>query len=264
MTFGAPVIFVHGMFLHAQSWAPWLESFREAGYTATAPGWPGEAATVEEARQRPDQVAGTGIDDIVAHYAHLIGGLDAKPVLVGHSTGALVVQRLLVQGLAAAAVAIQPAPIKGVVSLAPSVARSGWMTLRNPANRGRAVSLTRRQFRYAFGNALPAAESNELHRRWTIPSPGRPVFELAAAGVSRRSPAAVDTADPARGPLLLIAGGRDHSAPPAVVRSTERRYLRSSAVTDYVEFGDRGHSLPIDSDWREAADAVLAWLVRHR
>jgi alpha-beta hydrolase superfamily lysophospholipase len=190
MTVGTPVIFVHGMFLHAQSWAPWLESFRGAGYTATAPGWPGEAATVAEARERPGQVAGTGIDDIVAHYARLIGGLDTRPVLVGHSTGALVVQRLLVQGLATAAV--------------------------------------------------------------------------AAAGFSRRSPAAVDTADPARGPLLLIAGGRDQSAPPAVVRATERRYRRSSAVTDYVEFADRGHSLPIDSNWREAAEATLAWLERHR
>jgi non-heme chloroperoxidase len=257
---GVPVIFVHGMFLHARSWGGWLDSFRSAGYAPVAPGWPGEADTVAVARARPGSVAGNGIDDIVGHYAQLIAGLEVPPILIGHSTGAMIVQRLLGQGLAAAAVAIQPAPIKGVVALAPSTVRAGWMGLRNPANRARALSLTPEQFRYAFGNALPPATSAELHQRWTIPSPGRPLFELAAANLSRRSPAKVDTAAPTRGPLLLIAGGRDHAAPAGVVRATARRYRGSPAVTDYQEFADRGHSMPIDHGWPEIADAVLTWL----
>jgi non-heme chloroperoxidase len=260
---GVPVVFVHGMFLHATSWKAWVDFFRVAGYAPVAPGWPGEVSTVDEARQHPDQVAGKGIDDIVAHYAQLIRGLDARPILIGHSTGAVIVQRLLGQDLAAAAVAIQPAPIKGVISLAPSTARAAWMTLRNPANHHRALSLTTRQFRYAFGNALSAAESDELYESWTTPSPGRPVFELASANLSRRSPAKVNTDYPTRGPLLLIAGGKDHSAPVAVVKATARRYGGSPAETDYQEFEDRGHSLPIDSGWREVAEATLTWL-KHR
>lgn len=90
-------------------------------------------------------------------------------------------QRLLGQDLAAAPVAIQPAPIRGVVSLAPSTARAAWIAIRNPANRHRALSLAARQFRYAFGNVLSATESDELYERWTIPSPGRPLFELVPA-----------------------------------------------------------------------------------
>jgi alpha-beta hydrolase superfamily lysophospholipase len=259
---GAPVVFVHGMFLHATSWAEWVESFRAAGFAPVAPGWPGEATTVAEAREHPGQVAGKGIDDIVAHYAQLILGLDARPIVIGHSTGALIVQRLLGQDLAAAAVAIQPPPIKGVVNLAPSTARVGWIALRNPANRHRSLSLTSGQFRYAFGNAVSAAESDELYERWTIPSPGRPMFELASANFSRRSPAKVNTDHKTRGPLLLIAGGKDHGAPAAVAKATARRYRRSPAVTDYQEFADRGHSLPIDSGWRDVADAALTWVRR--
>jgi non-heme chloroperoxidase len=257
---GAPVVFVHGMFLHATSWAAWVEFFRAAGYAPLAPGWPGEASTVGEAREHPGRVAGESIDDIVAHYAQLIRGLDARPIVIGHSTGALIVQRLLGQDLAAAAVAIQPAPIKGVVSLAPSTARVGWIALRNPANRHRALSLTSGQFRYAFGNALSAAESDELYERWTIPSPGRPMFELASANLSRRSPAKVNTSHATRGPLLLIAGGKDRGAPAAVVKATAKLYRGSPAVTNYQEFADRGHSLPIDSGWSEVADAALTWL----
>jgi pimeloyl-ACP methyl ester carboxylesterase len=136
--------------------------FGEAGYQPLAPGWPGDPDTVEEARNDPGRVAGKGIDEIVGHYAQVIAGLAARPVVVGHSFGGLIAQRLLGQDLAAAAVAIDPAPIKGVIFLPPSALRVASIALRRPANRNQAVSLTAEQFRYGFGNALSEQESAEL------------------------------------------------------------------------------------------------------
>src|SRR5690349_21170348 len=83
-----PVIFVHGQWLHATSWDPWVDLFREAGYAPLAPGWPGEADTVEETRRQPERVAGKGIDDVVAHYAQIIRGLDAPPIAIGRAAQA--------------------------------------------------------------------------------------------------------------------------------------------------------------------------------
>jgi len=257
---GTPVVFVHGLWLHADSWGPWVELFRAEGYAPVAPGWPGDSSTVDETRKQPDQVAGKGIDDVVEHYAGIVRGLDARPILVGHSFGGLIVQRLLTQDLAAAAVAIDAAPIKGVFYLPPSALRVASIALRNPANRNRAVSLTPEQFRYGFGNTLPAEESAELYERWTIPSPGKPLFEAALANFLPGSPAKVDTRNGKRGPLLLIAGGQDHTVPATVTRSTRKLYHKSPAITDYREFPDRGHSLALDSGWREVADSALAWL----
>jgi pimeloyl-ACP methyl ester carboxylesterase len=225
-----------------------------------APGWPGDSDTVEETRARPAPIAGHGIDDVVAHYTGIIAGLDAKPIVIGHSFGGLIVQRLLGEGKAAAAVAIDPAPAKGVLFLPPSALRVASVALRNPANRNRAVALTPKQFRYGFGNALSAEESAELYERWAIPSPGRTLFEAATANLSPRSPAKVQTDNPTRGPLLITAGGRDHTVPRSISKQTLRLYRKSPAATDYREFRDRGHSLTIDSGWREVADAVLAWL----
>ena len=79
-------------------------------------------------------------------------------MVVGHSFGGLIAQRLLGQDLAAAAVAIDPAPAKGVIFPPPSALRVASIALRRPANRNEAVSLTAEQFRYGFGNALPAQE----------------------------------------------------------------------------------------------------------
>ncbi len=256
----APVVFVHGLWLHAESWRAWVDRFRGAGYRAMAADWPGDAVSVEETRQHPDRVAGYGIDDVVENHVRLFQTLEAKPIVIGHSFGGLVAQRLLGEGHATAAVAIDPAPIKGIVFLPFSALRVATVVLRNPANRKRAVSLTREQFRYGFGNALSEAESNELFDRWTIPSPGRPLFEDAFAVFSPHSPATVDTGNAMRGPLLITAGGKDHTIPAVISRATRKRYRNSPAVTDLKEFPDRGHSLTIDHGWPEVADAVLGWM----
>ena len=256
----APVVFVHGLWLHGASWSPWVDLFAEAGYAASAPGWPGDGASVAETRANPDAVASHGIDAVVDHYGHIAGSLGRKPIVVGHSFGGLIAQRLLGQDLAAAAVAIDPAPPKGVLFLPASAFRVAAIALRNPANRKRAVSLTSKQFRYGFGNELSEAESNELYEHWTIPSPGRPLFEAAFAAVTPHSPAKVATGNTSRGPLLITAGGKDNTVPRIVAKQNFKLYRKSSAVTEFREFPDRGHSLIIDKGWRDVADAVLTWL----
>ena len=255
-----PVLFVHGLWLHATSWSPWVDLFDEAGYAASAPGWPGDSDTVAGSRQKPEAVAGYGIDDVVAHYAGLIGALETKPILVGHSFGGLIVQKLLGQGLAAAAVAIDAAPFKGILPLPLSALRVASIALRNPANRNRAVSLTADQFRYGFGNAISEHDSADLYAKWAVPSPGKPLFQAASANFARHPEASVDTANATRGPLLLTTGGKDHTVPGAITRAMLKQYKDSPAVTELEEFPDRGHSLTVDAGWREIAEASLAWL----
>ena len=257
---GTPVVFIHGLWLHATSWGPWLELFREAGYDPVAPGWPNEPDTVAAARENPDLVANTSIDEAVAHYSALIAGLGRPPVLIGHSFGGLITEKLLGQGIGAAGVAIDPAQIKGVLPLPLSQLRSGLPALGNPANLHKSVSLTKEEFRYGFGNALSEEESDALFDEWTIPSPARPLFQAAAANFALHSEAKVDTKNSARGPLLLISGTKDHTVPDVVTRSTFKQYRDSTAVTELRQFEGRGHSLTVDSGWKDVADAVLDWL----
>ncbi len=255
-----PVVFIHGLWLHATSWGPWLELFRQAGYEPIAPGWPGEPPTVEEAREQPDLVANMSIDDATGHYAEIIDSLDAKPVIIGHSFGGLFTEKLLGQDRGVAAVAIDPAQIKGVLPLPVAQLRAALPALGNPANLHKAVSLTAKEFRFGFGNELSEAESDSLFAQWAIPGPARVVFQAAAANFALHSEAKVNTGNEQRGPLLLTSGKQDHTVPDVTTRSTLKQYRDSMAVTELKQFEGRGHSLTIDSGWREVADAVLEWL----
>jgi len=256
-----PIVFVHGLWLHGESWKKWIGFFREKGYEAIAASWPGDAANTEATRKNAGALAGYGVREIADHIATQLKVFDKKPILIGHSFGGLLVQNLLGRDLAAAAVAIDPAPIKGVPELPLSALKSTFPVLGNPFNFKRAVSLTEEQFRFGFTNAVSEQEAKELYAMYAMPAPGRPLFQAATATLNPNSATKVNLANETRGPLLLISGLADNTVPPLLVKSTLKAYRKSSAVTEYKEFQNRGHSLTIDSGWQELAEYILNWLI---
>lgn len=257
---GRPVVFVHGLWLHAESWQPWVELFRQRGYRAVAASWPGDGETTEASRQNPGAIANHGVTEIADHIASQLTGFDQKPLLIGHSFGGLLVQNLLGRDLGAAAVAIDPAPIKGVMELPLSAIKATLPVLGNPFNLKRAVSLTEEEFRFGFTNAVPEDEARALYAKYAMPAPARPLFQAATAALNPGAETRVEVGNGSRGPLLLIAGEKDTTVPPVLVRSALKRYEGSGAVTEYKEFAGRGHSLVIDSGWQEIAEHALEWL----
>lgn len=258
-----PVVFIHGLWLHSSCWDAWMRLFLVEGFAPVAPGWPGELDTVAEARRHVRSADVRGLDDVVTHYAAVVRSLDISPVLIGHSLGGLIVQRLLGMGLGRSGVAIASAPIKGVELPHPYADFcSRFPALAHPENIARSPELTAEQFRYAFAHAVTEEESTVLFERYTIPSSGRTLFEAAFTGNTRNSRSSVDTCNSTRGPLLLISGQGDRLAPDGVTRASHRLYNSSAAVTDLKQFTGRGHSMIIDSGWRTIADYTLNWLDR--
>jgi non-heme chloroperoxidase len=257
-----PVVFIHGLWLLASSWEPWAGAFEEAGYAPLCSGWPDDPATVEEARTSPQVLAGKGVGQVADHFAAVIGALDRKPVVVGHSFGGLLAQILAARGLAAATVAINPAPFRGVLPLPLAAIRTTLPVLANPANRGRAVTLTFDQFRYSWANGASAEEARRIYDRFHVAAPGKPIFQAAVENLNPATELRVDTRAPGRGPLLIFTGGVDHAVPPSMSRAAYRKQLRNQGPTEHIELPDRGHSLTIDDGWREVCDASLEFVGR--
>jgi pimeloyl-ACP methyl ester carboxylesterase len=257
-----PVVFIHGLWLLPSSWDRWATVFDDAGYTALTPGWPDDPDTVEEANAHPEVLARKTIGQVADHYADVIGKLDKKPAVIGHSFGGLLAQIVAGRGLAAAAVAIDPAPFRGVLPLPISALKSGAPVLKNPANWNRAVPLTYEQFRFGFANAVSEDEAKELYETYAVPAPGAPLFQAATANINPWTEAKVDHKNPERGPLLIVSGEKDHTVPWAIANASYKKQAHNSGVTEIVEMPNRGHALTIDRGWREVADTALAFVQR--
>ena len=257
-----PVVFIHGLWVLASSWDNWAGLFEENGYAAVQPIWPDDPDTVEEANANPDVMAGKTLKQIADHTAEVIGELDKKPAVMGHSTGGLLAQMIADRGLSAATVAIDPGPFRGVLPLPVSALRSAAPLLANPLNRGRAKTLTLDQFKYGWANALDDEEAKRLHDEFHVPAPGVALMQMANANVNPFTEAKLDPKNPNRGPLLIIDGEVDHTVPWAIANAAYKRQSKNEAPTEIKKIPNRGHSLTIDSGWREVAETALEFVKR--
>ncbi|WP_062465124.1 alpha/beta hydrolase [Demequina soli] len=261
---GPAVVLLHEMWALAGVWEPWRERLASAGLPTVTLEWPGEAASVEDAQAHPDAIAGVGLLDILAHALAVVDALREPPFVVGDGVGALTAQQIAGRGRARAAVAISPAPMRGAPPAPDTVLASAAPILGERGNRERAVALRYPEFRRACANALTVDEARALWEAFHVPAPGRVGFEVATQRREARAPSSVDTVNRDRGPLLVIAAGKDRLVPPEVAAETFRIQSRNPCPTDYVEFFDRGHTLTYDAGWPEVADRVIEYLDRYR
>ncbi len=257
------ILLIHGMWMTPLSWQPWVDRFAARGHRAIAEGWPGVDRTPPEIRRDPSPLRGVGLDAIVGRYEEILRGLDRPPIIIGHSFGGLVTQRLLDRGHGAAGVAIGTAPPKGILLLPPSTLRSGVPGLKNPFDRNGLAPLTPEQFQWRFTNTLGAEESKAIYDEQYIPGTNRPFFESAYAALSRHSPAAVTYGNPERAPLLLVAGELDHISPPALNRKLLKLQSRAPSTTESKEYPGRTHFMAGMEGWEQIADESLDWALAH-
>ncbi len=258
-----PVVFIHGLWVLASSWDSWADFFNEAGYAPLTPDWPGDPETVEQARANPQALAGQRLGATAEHTIEIIDALDKKPVVMGHSTGGLLAQTVAGRGYSAATVAIDPGIFRGVLPLPWSTLKVSLPILRNPLNRGRAITLSFDQFRYGWTNAIESDdEAKRLYDEFHVAAPGVALMQMANANLNPWTEAKVDTKNPDRGPLLIIDGEKDHTVPWAIANAAYKKQKRNPGVTEITEMPNRGHSLTIDAGWREVAETALDFVKR--
>jgi non-heme chloroperoxidase len=203
------------------------------------------------------------VQQVTDHYVAAVAKLSKKPVVIGHSFGGLIAQKIAGEGVVAATVSIDNAPFKGVLPLPLSALKSAAPVLTHPGNIRKGVSLTLPQFTFGWANNLSAEEAKHLYETFHVPAAGAPLFEAATANVNPFSgETAVDSKNPERGPLLIIAGALDNTVPLAITRASYKIQAKNPGVTEIVEIPGRGHSLIIDSGWKDVAQAALDFVKR--
>lgn len=254
------IVLIHGLWMTPRSWEDWVAYVARRGYRVLAPAYPGLEGAIEALRDDPAPIQALTLPSVVAHYERIVRELERPPILIGHSFGGLIVQILLDRGHGAVGVAIDSVPAEGVLLVPPSQIRSVLPALSNPANRHQAVTLSAKQFHYAFTNTLSAEQSAAVYDRYHIPAPGNFVWGgILANSTPGCNDSYVNFANKDRAPLLFIAGGADHIIPAGVNKANADHYRASSALTAYKEFPGRSHYTFGEKGWEAVADYALIW-----
>lgn len=248
---------IHGAWLNSKGWEHWKARYEAKGYAVTAPDWPHDEGEPAELRAHPrQQLAKSGHRAVIASYEEKIRALPEPPLLIGHSFGGVIVQHLLDRGVGAAGVAIDPAPTPGV-PLGPQAIVSALPVLGDPFSGGKVVSMTPKFFKTRFAQTLPDALKDEHFERYIVPTAGKMYWD----GVIGPIPIKWD--NPARAPLLLIAGGKDLIADASMTKAIYEKQKRAPSLTEFKLYPDRCHWTCAEPGWEEVADFALDWAVRN-
>jgi pimeloyl-ACP methyl ester carboxylesterase len=122
-------------------------------------------------RDPPEEIGKLGVTEIADHFDAIVREQSSPPIIMGHSFGGLFTQILVDRGLGAAGVAIDSAPVKGVLGLPFSTLKVVLPFTLNPFNLKKVGALSEAQFHYAFGNLLSEEESKKAYERYAAPGP---------------------------------------------------------------------------------------------
>lgn len=245
-----PVVMIHGGFCGPWAWDGFAARFRDQGYEVFAP-----TLRHHDGAKPPQALATTSLMDYAADLEKLIGGLDAPPVLVGHSLGGLLAQMLATRVKIAAAVMLAPSAPWGVPpsTLFEIGAAHGlmlrvgfWNTILEPS------------FAVAAAHSLdrcPKSQQEDIFRRF-VPESGRATFETMHWALDMRRASEVDVRKVAC-PLLFLAGQGDRISPPGTVERAAALY-DGRAVSETMS--GMSHWLVGEPGWEKVCDRALAWL----
>jgi len=243
-----PLLFVHGAYVGAWCWEEhFLGWFAERGYDAHAVSLRGHGAS--EGRERLDEY---GLADYAEDVTRAVAGLAAPPVLIGHSMGALVVQKYLEQAPQVPALVLAcPVPAYGLLPSSLTLAFSKpalFAALNTVASGGRASAEVLARALYAVPPEPAVAE--RCYRRMQRES-RRALLEMSGWSL----PLPWFSMGKARPPTLVLGAEHDALIPAAQAQGAARLLN-----AEYRLLPAMGHAIMLDAGWEGAATELFAWL----
>ncbi|MEK7954334.1 alpha/beta hydrolase [Luteolibacter soli] len=252
------IIFIHGMFQNSKSWDqyPWAAHFEQLGFDVEAPSWPLHEGDPSELRANiPAGLGSLTLSQVYHHIRGIILQSPEKPVVVGHSLGGLIAQKLLAEGLLRAAV--------GIASVAPNkMLALDWGFLRNSASITNPFAgsdpyeMTPELFHQNFANTLSRGESDAAWSDTAVHESRQVLRDILGEDGE------IDMTRP-HAPLLLIGAEKDEIIPASLVRRNAHAYEDERSHHEYREFTGRGHFICGEPGWEEIATSISNWLQGH-
>ena len=241
-----PLLFVHGGYCDAWFWEPYfLPWFAARGYPAYALSLRGHGASGGR-----DSLFIAGLDDYEADVEHVAGTLSAPPVLIGHSMGAAIVERIVAKRPVRGAALLAPLPPAGLLSIATRLAASHpdfLMGVGNGDPSRLSADVLKALRPFYFGADVPPPLLAQASRHFNAESP-RALFDLSLR---------LHWALPARNhrPVFVLGADGDRICTTEDVRATARHHNVAPVILPGL-----AHMLMLEPGWEAVAKALEAWI----
>ncbi|MBX3650982.1 MAG: alpha/beta hydrolase [Burkholderiales bacterium] len=240
---GRPLLFVHGAFCGAWCWDEnFLPYFAGLGYDAWAVDLRGHGVDGEEA-------GFASIEDYVEDVLAAVAAIGEPPVLLGHSMGAVVVQRAWRRARAPALALLAPVPLQGLLGSSLMLALNSpeiYIEINGLQNSTGTPAAFARLQQAIFSDALLAAEARRHLRRMRNESQ-RALFDLGWPQQPWIEPAEI--------PVKVFAAADDRLFPPPALEETAQWHRGGMEILPGT-----AHAMMLDVRWREAAQRIADWL----
>jgi non-heme chloroperoxidase len=241
-----PLLFVHGGYCDAWCWQPYfLPWFAARGYRAYALSLRGHGHS--EGR---DLLFATSLDDYAADVLYAARGIGGQPVLIGHSMGASVVERIVQRHRLPGAALLAPIPPWGLIPIATRLIaeQPGYMLRMSQFDPQRVSAEVMAALRpFYFTDRVDITLLMEATRHFNAESQ-RALFDL-----SLRVPPIPDRA--LNTPMFVLGAEGDRICRPDDVRTTAAQHGVDATIVPGL-----AHMMMLEPDWQLVARPLAAWL----
>jgi alpha-beta hydrolase superfamily lysophospholipase len=250
------VLLIHGYGCGGDVWGVVAGRLRAEGYRVETPTIRAAVRTVDGPRAG---LAGLTLADYVAEmiaYAQtLTRETGKKPIVMGHSMGGLIAQKVAEAGLASSVVLFapaSPADARGKPKLAPLITFLNMVLAGKPETK--AGKMWKTGFKFGVANAVPAERHDALYATMVYDS-GQVLADLAYPAKDPNKAAYVETSK-VTAPMLVMAGALDRTTPVEDVRLVGKKY----AGAEFREYPNNAHYLIDEPNTMKILDDLIAWL----
>lgn len=248
------IVFIHGLSENSYAWKEWIDYFENLGYTCFAPDYPFHTGTPEELRKETDQRLGSiNLSNVLIHYFTFLDSISVKqPILIGHSMGGLIVQKLMEMEKGSMGICITSAPPNGITTFKCSFFKSNLPTI-NPLKGNTLFYRSKKWFYYSIANTLSREESDLAFEKVFVPESRN--IPRSSTGITGKV-----NFKKAHKPLLFIGAEKDHIIPIVLNKKNYKAYEDKNSITDFKAFSDRSHYICGQEGWEEVAEYIFNWI----
>jgi pimeloyl-ACP methyl ester carboxylesterase len=247
------LLFVHGMFLNPKSWQPWQQFFSDRGFNCIAPAWPMHEGEPEQLRAAPPRGLGElQLDVVIDKIKEAAAPYEEDLVLIGHSVGGLIVQKLIAERIGQMGVAICSVAPNRMLSLDWGFFKNS-AAITNPLKGDAPFTMDAAGFHQSFANTLTRPESDRAWQHYAV-NDSRNVLRDCMGDTGK-----IDVEAP-HAPLLFVSADQDQIIPAGLCEKNAKAYQDKTSQVAYREFKNRSHFICGEPRWEDVATHILEWI----